>query len=74
MNLAEFLAREADGLCCSILHDSIEWVDVEIRIARLREVCLEQAPDKMDLFEGLYVRRFHRFWEQWRKPDGQPYD
>jgi len=68
--LSEELRLGSDRICQLILYTDLPWVDIEIEINRLREVCLEKAPEKTELFEGVYVSRFERLREQWRSPEG----
>jgi hypothetical protein len=44
------------------------WVDISIQIDGLREEGRKLFPLKMDLFEMVFVHRFHRLWRQWRTP------
>lgn len=60
-----FQAR-ADEIANLILHTDLPWVDIAIRIEELRALALRLFPQKMELFEMIYVRRFRRLWEQWR--------
>lgn len=64
-SLAERLRRESDRICALILHSDLEWIDVAIQIQQMRELCRSEAPEREELFEKLYVRRFQRLWEQW---------
>lgn len=66
MPLAEKLRRGADRIYNLILHSDLEWIDIEIQIDALRQLCREDEPEKLDLFEAIYARRFERLWEQWR--------
>ncbi|MBI4574912.1 MAG: hypothetical protein HY722_01470 [Planctomycetes bacterium] len=49
-----------------ILDPEIPAVDVAIARARLRERCAEWFPDRMELYDMVYERRFDRLWEQFR--------
>ena len=64
--LAERLRRESHRICALILYSDLEWIDIEIQINQMRELCWEEAPDKAELFEAIYARRFERLREQWR--------
>jgi hypothetical protein len=33
----------------------------------MREFCAENAPEKLPLFEMVYVSRFRRLWESWAR-------
>jgi hypothetical protein len=64
-NLRAF-QREADAVCEDIVNTDLDWVDIEIRIERLRRTALRLFPQKMDLFERIYIRRFERLRAQCR--------
>lgn len=66
---AEELQRRANRISSLILYSDIPWVDIAIEIQNLRQWCEEQAPDKVELFDYIYVSRFHRLWEQWREAE-----
>src|SRR5690348_2555835 len=67
--LAERLQRASHRICSMILNSDLEWIDIAIEINRMRELCEMEAPEKLDLFEAVYVGRFTRLWQQWRLPD-----
>ena len=54
-----------DRISNSILHLDLDWVDIEIQIDEMREFCRNNAPDKLPLFEMLYVSRFKNLWDAW---------
>ena len=66
LSLAEELRRGGDRICNLILHTDLDWIDIEIQIDSLRELCRERRPEKLQLFEAVYGSRFSRLWEQWR--------
>lgn len=66
LTLDERLRRESDRICALILHSDLEWIDVAIQIEQMRDICRQEDPTREDLFDGLYVQRFQRLWEQWR--------
>lgn len=66
--LADRLQRASHRICSMILNSDLEWIDIAIEINRMRELCELEAPEKLDLFEAVYVGRFTRLWEQWRLP------
>lgn len=66
------LKRYSDRICNLIFHADIEWIDVEIQIDQMREFCRCHAPEKMNLFEMVYVSRFRRLWETWGRAN-EPY-
>jgi hypothetical protein len=63
--LAEYLRRESHRICALILNSDLEWIDIAIQIGQLREKCAQCAPDKLELFDAIYLNRFNRLWEQW---------
>lgn len=63
------LARMADHVCVLILNPDYPDIDVKIAIDNVREVCREMFPDRMELFEMIYMSRFRRLWEQFREPE-----
>lgn len=65
MDDAQTIAREADRISNMILHSDLPWIDIEIMIEQLRERVAGLYPDKMELFEHIYVSRFNRLRE-WR--------
>jgi hypothetical protein len=64
--LAEILRRGADRIYNLIMHSDLEWIDIEIQIDALRDLCRADDPGKLDLFDAIYASRFERLWEQWR--------
>ena len=69
---AEEMKRRADRISSLILFSDFPWIDIAIEIENLREFCREEAPEKLELYEHLYVNRFQRLWEQWRVPEHSP--
>lgn len=66
ISLAAELQLGADRITNLILHSDLEWIDIAIEINALRERCRVRAPDKVELFDGIYGMRFDRLWQQWR--------
>jgi hypothetical protein len=66
MDLATRLKHRSNRICNLIFHSDMEWVDIAIEIEKMREIVEEEAPEKIELFERLYVSRFQRLWDQWR--------
>ena len=64
---AESFSREADEIVDLILTSDMPKVDVEIRIRSFRERVLAEFPEKAVLFEAVYLGRFRRIWEQFRR-------
>jgi hypothetical protein len=58
------LQRRADRVTSLILFSDYPDVDIEIEIINLRRWCAERWPDRLELFEMLYVSRFRRLREQ----------
>jgi hypothetical protein len=65
-NLRAF-QRDADRIGRLILDTDLPWVDIEIQIEKLRQMAQRIFPQKMDLFERVYVSRFQRLRAQWRE-------
>lgn len=59
--------READDICRLILNTDLPWVDIEIRIEKLRQEAERLFPRKTELFTLVYESRFQRLREQWRE-------
>lgn len=66
MTVAEKLSREADKICSLILFSDLPWIDIQIMANRLREYCITESPEKVELFDAVYMSRFERLREQWR--------
>jgi hypothetical protein len=64
-NLTSF-QRRADAIAHLIVNTDMPWVDIAIEIERLRKEAHRLFPQKMDLFDLIYERRFARLREQWR--------
>jgi hypothetical protein len=58
---------EADEIVSMILRPDMPRVDVEIAIRSLRSRVLEEFPEKGELFDAVYLGRFRRIWEQFRR-------
>jgi hypothetical protein len=63
--------RRADRIASLILHSDMPPIDIEIEIRSFRAAVLEEFPDRVELFEAIYMSRFRRMWEQFR-PDERP--
>lgn len=72
LNLAEQLKRANHKICALILYSDLEWIDIQMEIETMRELCLAEAPDKEELFEAIYLSRYHRLWEQWHWDRPEP--
>ncbi|MCD6384984.1 hypothetical protein J7M23_04325, partial [Candidatus Sumerlaeota bacterium] len=66
---AEQIQRRADRITSLILFSDMPWVDIAIEIQNLREWCARYLPDKLELFDRIYVSRFQRLWTQWRQTE-----
>ena len=64
--LRAFQAR-ADAISRLVVSTDLPWTDILIQIEDLRAEARRLFPLKMDLFEMIYTRRFHRLREQWRR-------
>ena len=62
--------READEISRLILNTDLPWIDIEIRINRVRQEAQRLFPRKMDLFEKIYMARYRRLWSQFRTGTG----
>jgi hypothetical protein len=58
------LQRRADRVTALILYSDYPDVDIDIEIAKLRRWCAERLPERIELFEMIYVSRFRRLREQ----------
>lgn len=70
-NLKAF-QRKADNISCLILNTDLPWIDIQIEIEKLRWEAERLFPQKMELFEMIYVNRFKRLWQQWRSIPSKP--
>jgi hypothetical protein len=67
--------RGAVDRVCEEIKRGLTGEEVQRREAEVRELCAELFPDKLDLFDELYGRRFRRLQEQFgpkestRKPE-----
>jgi len=57
---------KADEVSRLILNTDLPWVDIAIQIEKLRGEAERLFPLKMDLFDLIYISRYHRLWDQWR--------
>lgn len=67
LQLRKFQCK-ADTISTLIINTALPWVDIAIQIQKLRQEAEVLFPDKMSLFEMIYISRFKRLWQQWR-PD-----
>ena len=61
--------RRADRIASLILHSDMPPIDIEIEIRSFRGAVLEEFPDRVELFEAVYMGRFRRMWEQFRSDE-----
>ena len=61
------IQRAADRVCALILYGDLPLIDVQIAAANLRRLISRLAPDRVYLYEWIYLPRFRRLWEQWRR-------
>lgn len=69
--LAEEIRRRADRIVSLILHGDLPRVDVEIEIRSFRAFVVAELPGREELFDGIYLARFRRIWEQWGREGGR---
>lgn len=67
---ARGIRTEADSIVSMILSTDMPRIDIEIAIRTFRLRVLEEFPGGEELFDALYVGRFRRIWEQFRKDEG----
>ncbi len=60
------LGALADHVCFLIVSSDYPEVDVLIEREKVRTRAEELFPDRMELYEMIYERRFERLWEQFR--------
>ena len=63
---AEQLKRSADRVAQMILTSSFSDLECALAERELRMECLELLPEKMALYDLVYVARFRRLREQFR--------
>ena len=63
---AVLLQRRADRVASMIVTSSYSDLDCALAERELRMECLSLLPDRMELFDLVYVARFRRLWEQFR--------
>jgi hypothetical protein len=61
---AEELRRRADALTWTLLYGDLSAIDVDLAIERLRDHVRTHLPDRLDLFEMVWVARWRRLREQ----------
>lgn len=60
------LGKLAERVCFLICSTDIPEIDVLIEREKVRARCEELFPDRMELYEMIYERRFERLWSQFR--------
>ena len=58
------LRRRGDALTWTILYSDLPPVDVDIQVAGLREWVRLHLPDRLNLFEMVWVARWERLCDQ----------
>lgn len=61
--------RQADKISHLILHTDLPWIDIQLQIEPLRLQAEKLFPNKMELFERIYIARFNRLRQQWRSDE-----
>ena len=64
------MQRMVDYLCRKIENRSIDARTIDKAAQRIRSVAEENFPDKMELFDMIYVSRFNRLREQYLNAGG----
>jgi hypothetical protein len=59
----------ADEICHQIRLNKTTKDEIDRQISDLRASAVRMFPNKMDLFDLIYMRRFERLWREWRVPD-----
>ena len=67
---AEEIRGMADKVVALIKQSDLPRVDIEIEIRKFREFVLEHFPEKEGLFKAIYINRFRRLWDEYRKGEG----
>ena len=57
---------KADEVCRMILTSEYPAIEIALERGRLRTVARSLFPDRMELYEMIYEKRFDRLWEQFR--------
>ncbi len=63
---AELIRRHADRVASMILTSTCTDLEIALAERELRMECLSLLPDRMELFDRVYVARFRRLREQFR--------
>jgi len=66
---AEEIRRRADHISSLILHSDLPRIDIEIEIKKFRTYVLEIFPEKEELLNSVYLKRFRRLWNEFRNAD-----
>jgi len=66
------LQRRADRVCSLIVASDYPAVDVAIEARKVQQFAREHFPERMGLFRLVYVSRFRRLWEQFRRDSDEP--
>jgi len=61
------IRRAQDKIVVLILNSDYPKVDVEIEMAKFRDLIKKIFPEKVHLYEMIYEARFRRLWEQFRE-------
>jgi DNA-directed RNA polymerase subunit RPC12/RpoP len=71
---AEAFRLSADRIVSLILHSDMPRIDIEIEIGSFRDDVLAEFPDRGELFDAIYLKRFERIWNQFRPGEGGLFD
>jgi DNA-directed RNA polymerase subunit RPC12/RpoP len=67
---AKEIRAMADRIGALIKQSDLPRVDIEIEIRNFRAYVLEHFPEKEELFKAIYINRFRRLWDEYRKGEG----
>lgn len=69
IDYSEDLKRKADKIAFLIVASEYPEIDIIIEINNLKEYCEKVLPDKLELFDLIYLSRFRRLWKQFRNSE-----
>lgn len=64
-NIAQ-IRKTADRIVSLILNNNSTQIDIDIEKQKLRQLIEQISPERVDLYELIYVPRFKRLWNQFR--------
>jgi len=60
------LGRAADRVCRLIMNTDLPAVDILIERQKVRALCEQRFPGRVELYDMVYESRFDRLWDQFR--------